>query len=155
MKPKGKTAGERLKSLREHYKSRGVTAKVLSEIAGISPMQLNKMENDKVKSLNYETLKLIANALGSTVEWIEKGTGDPLPNGMVDVSAEQETTEGKDSPWKNEAWILAKTQLEKKDATIDRLSVAFERMTEFLSRVEGSFLHPVKETEFSSTGTYN
>jgi transcriptional regulator with XRE-family HTH domain len=52
MNKKQQTVGERLRTLRERYKGRGVTAKILSEAAGITPMQLNNLENDKGKGGN-------------------------------------------------------------------------------------------------------
>jgi transcriptional regulator with XRE-family HTH domain len=135
------TIGGRLRSLREHYRDRQVTAKMIADAAGITPMQLNNMENDKVKTYSYDALTRIANYLGSTVEWLQSGNGKMLPAGTVDV-AKPSTGD----PWKEEAWSLAKEQIAKKDQVIDRLSVAFDRLTEMMQKGNIPFLHPVKGT---------
>lgn len=100
-KLKQQTIGERLRILREHYKSRGLTAKTLSEIAGISPMQLNNIENDKVKHVSYDFIKSVADGLGSTIDWIENGTGEMLPNGEVEIKANSNKESELDNPYRD------------------------------------------------------
>jgi len=101
MKPK--KIGERIKFLREHYKPKGLTGKKLAEIAKISTMQLINIEADRVKSINYDVLKRISNGLGTTLEWLESGTGEMLPNGDVDISNIINSEEISNNPYENYA----------------------------------------------------
>lgn len=102
MKNKSQTVGERLKTLREHYKAKGLTAKMIAETVNISPMQLNNMEADRVKSHNYETISLIAEYLGSTADWILSGEGKMLPDGEVDFRKRSVSASNKNLYYRDE-----------------------------------------------------
>lgn len=129
----GNPVNKRVLMLKTHL---GLTDIEFCGRASISTGTLQKLKGSE--QVTHRVLNAIITAFNVNKDWLMTGKGE-----MIAEEKEEAIT---NDPWKDQAWILAKQQIEKKDATIDRLSVAFERMTEFLSRVEGNFLHPVRET---------
>jgi transcriptional regulator with XRE-family HTH domain len=157
MKTKKQTVGERLKSLREAYKGRGVTAKAIADAAKISPMQLNNMENDRVKSFNYETVRLIAQYLGSTPEWIMDNNGDMLPNGLVEVNSSTDSNETSvKNPYRDFAIQQMEQRIHDKEQEASTWRQKYEQVwgrLEFLmDRMQVGKLKPVEETALAYTG---
>lgn len=126
MSKKNQTVGERIKSLREHYKHRGVTVKLTADYLGISPMQLNNYENDKVKYYGYEIIKKMATGFGSTIEWIEHGKGQMLPKGEIDITPILSgEVKAADNPWKDEAFSQLTQRCDKLQQQYDNLMALF------------------------------
>lgn len=121
---------ERIKELRGAL---GLSQTEFAYQAGISHSSLTKIEAGD-NDVTQKVINKIKERWGVPSSWLVDGKGE-----MKFTSTESAV------PWKDEAWTLAKQQLGKKDEQLDRLTTAFERMTAFLSRVEGSFLRPVSE----------
>lgn len=138
------TVGERLRALRDRYKARGVTAKMISEGVGITPMQLNNMENDKVKTYNYDTITKIAAMLGSTNEWLMTGKGEMLPNGEIEVKKPE--SDSHDSPYRDYAIQRLEREVEKEESATKTWQEKYDQLWEMFSRMTSqNFLHSVKE----------
>lgn len=101
---------------------------------GISHSLLTKIEAGD-NPPTQKVLNKIIEKWNIDSEWLNTGKGEITFSEKVAIQ-----------DWKDEAWKLANDQLSKKDQTIEMLSTSFERLTKFLDRVEGSFLHPVGKT---------
>lgn len=135
--------GDRLLELRTHY---GIGQAELAALIKIDRLTVSNIERGVTKKFQkYDTINKIVSIFGTSKEWLEEGKGEMLPEGDKQLKPYSEVTEESGS-WKDEAWEMAKSQINKKDETIDRLSVAFDRLTEILSRADVNFLAPVKET---------
>jgi transcriptional regulator with XRE-family HTH domain len=144
MNKKQQTVGERLRTLRERYKGRGVTAKILSEAAGITPMQLNNLENDKVKTPSHDTLIKIASFLGSTVQWIETGKGEMLPEGEIEIKKPEGST---GDPYRDYAIQRLEREVEKEEQQAKTWQEKYDQLWEMFSRVTANSFHrPVRRT---------
>jgi transcriptional regulator with XRE-family HTH domain len=122
MKKQKTTMGERIRTLRDAYKHRGLTAKMISDYLGISPMQLNHFENDK-RVPYFDNLKKMTTLLGTTMEWIDKGEGEMLPHGEADISLAFFKQD--ESFWKEEAYTEVKSQRDKLEAKYNELMALF------------------------------
>lgn len=137
-KEQPETLGSRLQHLLDDY---GLSPEKLAALVGMTGVSIRAITKDESKPYRT-TVDKIAEALGTTYDWLTNGVGEKLPNGKVSVSSNKSELD----PWKEEAWTLAKEQIAKKDATIDRLAVSFDRLTEFMSKIDPSvFLFPVKD----------
>lgn len=135
------TLGSRLHYLLSKYNLSPERLAALVNMSGVSIRAIIKNESEPYPA----TIEKLAKALGSTVDYLLRGEGEALPAGKKELIPIEKT--GVADPWKDEAWTMAKQQISKKDATIDRLSVSFDRLTEFLNRIDPKVFHqPVKET---------
>lgn len=139
-KTAAETLGSRLQGLMIDY---GLSPEKLAEIVEMSGVSIRSIV--KGGSAPYRnTVERLADALGSTYEYLMNGEGQRLPNGKKSFHTKSKTGA---MPWEDEAWSLAKEQLAKKDQTIDRLAVSFDRLTEFMSKIDpSSFLYSVRAT---------
>ncbi len=72
------TMGERIKAMR---KAQGLTQEELGNMLGIKKAAVQKYEKGTVKNIKYDTLMLLAEIFGTSVEYIVSG-GDVLPENM-------------------------------------------------------------------------
>lgn len=70
--------GERIKAMR---KAQGLTQEELGNMLGIKKAAVQKYEKGTVKNIKYDTLMLLAEIFGTSVEYIVSG-GDVLPENM-------------------------------------------------------------------------
>lgn len=104
---------------------------------GASVSLISKIEAGQ-KEVSPKISDKIVEVYSVPSEWLLKGQGD---------FKFKRPEKGKSSdPWKEEAWTLAKSEIEEKNKTINSLAVSFDRLTSILSKLEVNFLHPVKET---------
>lgn len=128
------TLAVRVKALRDEYK---LSQDQFGSLIGVTNMAINRIESGKTENPQMSTLKKIAATFGTTVEWLLHGKGTMLPNGKVETPSPKGGDA--DPPWKDEAYQVVKSQMEKKDEQLDRL-------TQFLSTLQLNFLQPVRET---------
>lgn len=73
--------GEKVKELRE---KKGMNQKELSKAADITQATISRIEKGKVNQLKSEALKRLANALGSTIDYLVDDKKDKLtPNDIM------------------------------------------------------------------------
>lgn len=126
---------DRIKELRSAL---GLSQTEFAYQTGISHSLLTKIEAGDNQATNKVVAKIV-DKWKVDEDWLTAGKGEM----KYEKKSATASTEGES--WKGEAWILAKEQLEKKDQTIDRLAVSFDRLTEFLSKLDVNFLHPVSD----------
>lgn len=133
------TLSDRLQRLLDDY---GVSPERLSPICNVSNVQIRAIASGTAPKPHRSTVEKIAKGLGTTADYLINGEGEPLPNGKRDLF---DSTAVAESPWKDEAWTMAKVQIREKDDTIRLLSQSFDRLTKMMEGA-GPFLYPVKET---------
>ncbi len=72
--------GEKVKELRE---KKGMNQKELSEASGITQATISRIEKGKVNQLKSEALKRLADALGSTIDYLVDKTDELTPNDIL------------------------------------------------------------------------
>ena len=72
--------GERIKALRE---KRGMNQKQLAEASRITQATISRIEKGKVNQLKSEALKRLADALGSTVDYLVNRTDQLTPEDVM------------------------------------------------------------------------
>lgn len=109
--------------------------------ASISTGTLQKLKGSE--QVTPRVLNSIITAFNVNRDWLMTGKGDlfAIDTQQVDVD------------YKNEAWAMAKQQLEKKDKEIEvkdsilqNLAISFDRVTKMMQDSGMSFLHPVAKT---------
>lgn len=130
------TVNSRVKLLRTSLR---LTQNEFAAELGISPSLVSKMEAGEKPSPG--TLDAIINTYSVPEAWLIEGKGD--------FKFEKKKEQG----WKDEAWLLAKEQIHKKDEQIEHqdnilkmLAVSFDRVTKMMHDSGMSFLHPVSKT---------
>ena len=72
--------GEKVKELRE---KKGMNQKELSEASGITQATISRIEKGKVNQLKSEALKRLADALGSTIDYLVDKADKLTPNDIL------------------------------------------------------------------------
>jgi len=134
---KKQTIGDRVKLLRTTYR---LTQADFASKVKMSLLTISNLERGVAQNPHPDTIGNIASAFGTTVEWLEEGANEMLPNGMVDISGKQELDSG--SPWRDEAY----QQIKQENARL------WEMVNNFMSG-KINFLKPIEETELLPTGT--
>lgn len=130
--------GDRLRLLRTAYRLSQAKFAAAVDLSGVA---ISNMETGVAQNPYPSTLSAIAKKFGTTYEWLQDGSGDMLPNGLVNLAPADEIS---DTPWRDEAY-----QVMKQENT--RL---WDMVNKFMNG-EINFLHPVNETAYSATGTFN
>lgn len=129
------TLAQRMLKLRQDY---DLSQSEFASYIGMKGHQgILKIESGETAEPRKSTLLSIANVYGTTMEWLLEGSGEMLPNGKKQLRKATESTS--DLPWKDEAWTLAKDQINQKDNQLNSLLA-------LISKLDLSFLHPVAKT---------
>lgn len=128
----GNPVNKRVLMLKTHL---GLTDIEFCGRASISTGTLQKLKG--AEQVTPRVLNSIITAFNVNKDWLMTGKGlminEPIPL--------------ESGSWKDEAWIMAKDQMAKKDKTIDSFAVSLDRLTEFISKIDPSvFLYPVGNT---------
>lgn len=126
------TVNTRVKLLR---KSLRLTQNEFALELGISPSLVSKVEAGETPSTG--TLDAIMNTYNVPESWLIDGKGD--------IKYEKAKSKSTD-PWKDEAWHLAKDQIQKKDDLLENLGTSFAILTKMMKDSGMSFLHRVEQT---------
>jgi transcriptional regulator with XRE-family HTH domain len=137
------TLGERVKLLREAY---GLSQADFAREIGKSLLTVGNLERGVSKEVQPETINNIIKRFKTTREWLINGNGEMNPSG--EASPQPITPD-----YTQEAWAMAKQQLEKKDKEIEvkdsilqNLAISFDRVTKMMQDSGMSFLQPVANT---------
>ncbi len=110
-----KTVGLRIKELRAHY---NIGVKEFGTRCDLSHVAVFHFENGRTTRPHKSSLQRIANAYGTTMEWLVYGNGEMLPNGKKDLSEEDTDY---DAYWKDEAYTELKSKNLLLEKEVDRL----------------------------------
>lgn len=128
----GKSTNERVSLLLKTLKIDEIEAAKRIGKQPIAIYRITKNENKPTKS----TLQLIADGLGANYEWLINGEG-----AMLSLEKMQRADQLKEIPsWKDEAYMLMKDQLKKKDDLIEKLvsKLMGDKNVNFLKLLNGT-----------------
>lgn len=133
---KKQTLGERVKLLRKSY---SLTQAEFAREIGKSQLTVGNLERGVSEEVQPETLNNIIKRFGVTREWLIDGKGEmePIRKLAVQVAPVDYT---------DEAWVMAKEQIKKKDDLLENLGTSFSILTTMLKESGISFLHRVGKT---------
>jgi len=109
------STGSRIKDLRLYYK---LSVKEFASKSGLSHVAIFHLENGRTANPHKSSLLRIAQAFGTTLEWLRWGEQEMLPYGKKEI--ENESPE--DSiQWKNEMFQELKSKNELLEREVERL----------------------------------
>ncbi|MBA3662740.1 MAG: helix-turn-helix transcriptional regulator [Bacteroidetes bacterium] len=79
---KKQTLGDRVRELRDHYRHSQIT---FGERVNLSHIAVGRIESGFTKNPQGDTINRIAEAYGTSVEWLMEGKGEMLPNGKEEA----------------------------------------------------------------------
>lgn len=105
----------KIKDLRLYYK---LSVKEFALKSGLSHVAIFHLENGRTANPHRSSLLRIANAFGTTLEWLRWGEQEMLPRGKKELQ-EESTTES--LHWKSEMFAELKSKNELLEREIERL----------------------------------
>jgi transcriptional regulator with XRE-family HTH domain len=104
--------GMRIKDLRQYYR---LSVKEFAAKSGLSHVAIFHLEKGRTSKPHRSSLKRIASAFGTTVEWILYGQDEMLPLGKKALEIDDA------SFWKNEAVLELKSKNQFLEREVERL----------------------------------
>lgn len=114
------TTGMRIKDLRLFYK---LSVKEFAAKSGLSHVAIFHLEKGKTTTPHKSSIKRIAAAFGTTVEWLLFGHDEMLPRGKKEMESEDS------SFWKQEALLELKSKNQILEREVERLWKMVQHLT--------------------------
>jgi len=112
---------QRIRQLRTHY---NLGVKDFAFKCGLSHVAIFHLESGKTLKPHKSSLQRIASIFGTNTDWLLSGKNEMLPNGKKEL-----IDEGKDTFWKEEAYLEIKTKNLMLEKEIERLWLMLEQFT--------------------------
>lgn len=109
------STGTRIRQLRLYYK---LSVKEFASKSGLSHVAIFHLENGRTANPHKSSLIRIANAFGTTLEWLRWGEHEMLPNGKREL--ENDILE-EGMHWRNEMFQELKSKNELLEREVERL----------------------------------